>query len=217
LLLLLLLLLLLAVMFTVSESSRSVVSSPVPSSQQPAGALGLPRGAGGAGAVVPRLVARRARPLEVEEDLPPLDLPGTELIDKIVKGADVAKDETGAPMGATDLADLAQGTKNPVPQLPEWIEPIAQVFLAIFPVVVLGSWVYMTWISRDMAMEAKEADDKRKIRKAIKIDDKELTELEAMDNPAQMPKRKKRQSPLMEALELEQGGRRRKRSSRLSN
>ncbi|CAE7034206.1 unnamed protein product [Symbiodinium sp. CCMP2592] len=56
-----------------------------------------------------------------------------------------------------------------LPKLPDWLDPIVGNLLLVMPVVVIGSWVaFSVWAYKE-GQKQKEADEKRKLRKAIKL------------------------------------------------
>merc|ERR1719219_1993322 len=71
---------------------------------------------------------------------------------------------------APDEAPIVNSIQEVLPRLPEPLDNALGIILRIFPVVVFGSWVFLTWSTYEASKEAKERDEKRKLAKALKVD-----------------------------------------------
>lgn len=87
--------------------------------------------------------------------------------------------------------------KQLVPRLPEPLDTIVGYILTVFPFLVLASWGYLVYYAWNESKKATEEDDKRKLKRALKVDPK----LMAGDKKR---KKYKKKTALQEALELEE-------------
>mmetsp|Transcript_26076 Transcript_26076/g.52677 ORF Transcript_26076/g.52677 Transcript_26076/m.52677 type:complete len:193 (-) Transcript_26076:116-694(-) len=85
---------------------------------------------------------------------------------------------------------LADKTLQVLPRLPPWADMIVGGFLTVFPVVVIISWVMLNVTSYENSKKAKERDERRKIRKAIKTDDNMPDPDEMQERPRRRRRRK---------------------------
>lgn len=68
------------------------------------------------------------------------------------------------------LEEAARFVQGIFPAIPEWADKLLYAFLIVFPFVVFGSWGYMTYnYWRDSQVDLEEYE-KRKVRKALKLD-----------------------------------------------
>lgn len=131
------------------------------------------------------------------DELAPDELPGA-------AGAAAAASAPAAPVPDA----VAEGL---LPQLPPWLDSIVGVVLTFFPVIVIVSWVGFSVASYQESEKAKKRDQKRKITKAMKIEDdkylpdsQKLRELEGPSPDLQKSKKRRKKTALIEAMELDE-------------
>mmetsp|Transcript_87289 Transcript_87289/g.231895 ORF Transcript_87289/g.231895 Transcript_87289/m.231895 type:complete len:188 (-) Transcript_87289:15-578(-) len=103
---------------------------------------------------------------------------------------------------ADELApdEIADKTLSVLPKLPPLLDTLVGGFLYVFPVVVIASWVMLNVTSYEASKKAKERDEKRKIRKAIQVDETFAAEEEA----PKRRRRRRRPTAFEESLALEE-------------
>mmetsp|Transcript_12292 Transcript_12292/g.14939 ORF Transcript_12292/g.14939 Transcript_12292/m.14939 type:complete len:172 (-) Transcript_12292:85-600(-) len=89
-----------------------------------------------------------------------------------------------------------------LPKLPDWADFLVGKFLLLMPVIVLGSWAAFTYWSYKESARQKEEDDKRKLKKALKLDPN--WSKEAVAKRDEKKRKKRKMSAFQEALKLEE-------------
>eukprot|EP00930_Biecheleria_cincta_P094439 TRINITY_DN85530_c0_g1_i1.p2 TRINITY_DN85530_c0_g1~~TRINITY_DN85530_c0_g1_i1.p2 ORF type:complete len:171 (-),score=36.13 TRINITY_DN85530_c0_g1_i1:153-638(-) len=97
---------------------------------------------------------------------------------------------------AAGQAGMNEEAKQLVPRLPEPWDTIVGYILTVFPFVVLASWAYLVYYAWNESKKATEEDDRRKLKRALKVDPKLMADTKKKKN--------KKKTALQEALELDE-------------
>mmetsp|Transcript_22693 Transcript_22693/g.51892 ORF Transcript_22693/g.51892 Transcript_22693/m.51892 type:complete len:202 (+) Transcript_22693:31-636(+) len=111
-------------------------------------------------------------------------------------------------------AQASQQVQQVIPRLPGMVDVIFGGMLYVFPFLVLISWASFTYLSYQASKEAKERDEKRKIKKAIQVDGEfsaDIDELEEMDR--RKKKRRRKPTAFEESIALEEEAKSKSRSA----
>eukprot|EP00933_Yihiella_yeosuensis_P011151 TRINITY_DN118223_c0_g1_i1.p1 TRINITY_DN118223_c0_g1~~TRINITY_DN118223_c0_g1_i1.p1 ORF type:complete len:240 (+),score=58.93 TRINITY_DN118223_c0_g1_i1:110-721(+) len=130
-------------------------------------------------------------------------------------------DLPGAPKyeDTKDLEPDMNGVVNDfeMPMLPPELDGFVAIILKIWPVLVMGSWIWITYKAWDAAQQDRIRDEKRKIRRAIKVDEKLQARLEKEEAEARLIqqgmkiKKKKKKTTVLEEVDLAEKAREKKK------
>mmetsp|Transcript_93264 Transcript_93264/g.237268 ORF Transcript_93264/g.237268 Transcript_93264/m.237268 type:complete len:231 (-) Transcript_93264:175-867(-) len=87
-----------------------------------------------------------------------------------------------------------------LPQLPKTFDDFLYVFLRIIPVITFGSWGKLSYDSYVESERASEADKKRKLRRALKTDDKLMQDDKVTDLSLEKRDKKKRKPTALDEV-----------------
>lgn len=89
-----------------------------------------------------------------------------------------------------------------LPKLPDWADFLVGKFLLLMPVIVIGSWGAFTYWSYKESARQKEEDEKRKLKKALKLDPN--WSKQAVAQREEKKRKKRKVTAFQEALKLEE-------------
>ena len=87
-----------------------------------------------------------------------------------------------------------------LPKLPDWADFLVGKFLLLMPVIVIGSWGAFTYWSYKESARQKEEDEKRKLKKALKLDPNWSED--AIAQREEKKRKKRKVSAFQEAIKL---------------
>eukprot|EP00913_Durusdinium_trenchii_P022228 g20887.t1 len=108
--------------------------------------------------------------------------------------ADIEPPKCDELLEAAEQVREQQVISEVLPKLPDWADFLVGKFLLIMPVVVIGSWGAFT---------QKEEDEKRKLKKALKVDPNWSEEAVSKREQKRVKRKKRKVSAFEESLQLE--------------